>query len=118
MTPEQIFAIDRTQWGRWRLDDDALVFHGAPEHPALDYVIRVDTLATPQAVWGWIRQLEEKTWCTEQDLGHFVRAAFALMTHQSVLGRVPVPPPVMTPWHADWAEFPPPVEGGDRPHLR
>ena len=105
MSPEHIFGIDRTQWGRWHLDDGDLVFHGAPEHPGLDYVIKVETLAAPQGVWAWIRQLEEKSWCTEQDLGHFVHAAFALMRHQGVLGKVPAPPPIMTPWHSDWADF-------------
>jgi len=59
MSPEHIFGIDRTQWGRWHLDDGDLVFHGAPENPGLDYVIKVEALAAPQGVWAWIRQLEE-----------------------------------------------------------
>lgn len=105
MDPLQIFEIDRTEWGRWHLDEDDLVFRGVPEHPGLDYVVKVEYLATQSGVWGWIRQVQEKTWCTEEDLGHFVRAAFALMRHQSVLGKVPVQPPVMTPWHNDWVEF-------------
>ena len=102
---EEIWGIDRTQWGRWKLDGGYVAYHGAPEHPGLDYPIDTAQLATPAQVWTWVRQLEEKTWCTEQDLEHFVRAAIATMRHHGVLGDPPVPPTVMSPWHPDWGEF-------------
>jgi hypothetical protein len=93
-TPEEfvkkIYGVDREQWGRWVLnhETDCLVYTN-PKYPALAYDIPLVELKTQGQAFGWIRQLEEKTWCSEEDLGHLVRAIFAIMTHQRVLGTSP-----------------------------
>jgi hypothetical protein len=93
-TPEErvkkIFGVDREQWGRWKLnhETDCLVYTN-PKFPALAYDLPLVELKTGIQAFGWIRQLEEKTWCTEEDLGHLVRAIFAIMTHQQILGTSP-----------------------------
>lgn len=88
---KRVYGVDRQQWGRWSLDPEhqVLGFDGSPEHPALDYWIPLRTLETQAGAWEWIRQVASKTWCTEEDLGHLVRAVLAIATHQAVLGTSP-----------------------------
>ena len=95
ISAEAIYGVDRQQWGRWKLDSDhqVLACNGYPEYPTLEYPISLKHLKTSADIYAWIRQLESKTWCTEEDLGHFVRAAFAIVRHQSVLGTSPAVPP-------------------------
>lgn len=73
---KRIFGVDRQQWGWWKLDaeHEVLAYQGDPKYPALDYWIRLSELKSGEAVYDWIRQVEGKTWLTEEQLGHFVRA--------------------------------------------
>ena len=57
-----------------------------PKYPALVYDIPLVNLKTAANAFDWIRQFEEKSWCSEEDLGHLVRAIFAIITHQRFVG--------------------------------
>lgn len=84
---DKLFRVDREQWGRWQInhETECLVYTN-PKYPALVYDIPLVNLKTAANAFDWIRQLEEKSWCSEEDLGHLVRAIFAIITHQRFVG--------------------------------
>ena len=66
----------RATWGRWR-------WNPKPKNcPSLDIIVPGIANAyyveweSPTVAWigDWSRHLAEKTWITEEDIGHFVRA--------------------------------------------
>lgn len=68
-----------TKWGPWTLNTT----NACLEYPlgASCYQIPVDEMTNSPQILDWIFQLNEKTWTSAADVGHFVEAV------EEILGR-------------------------------
>lgn len=65
----------QTTFGNWTINPTACTLEIAPaDSPHAVYQVPLEEMGDSAAILDWIFQLNEKTWVTAADVGHFVEA--------------------------------------------
>ena len=74
-------SMQELKWGNWTFDPGTLVL----THDETRYEVALDECTTSAKTLDWIMQVAGKTWVSEHDLGHLVRAINSLLRPQATL---------------------------------